>query len=165
MELCNAGYEAKEALTIVNGNRPPQPSDVSHFKNRYKKYSLLHPQTVKLANSVILNVLRGEQRQVPQQRVTKSGEVVDIIETITPSHTNQLEAAKMVYDRFEPVIKINENNNNNTDMLGMVVLALTSPNKTESREILGKGKVEQEPDAIDVQPVDKELSTTTGQSS
>jgi hypothetical protein len=157
IELANSGMAPRDALETVNGCRKVSANAASIFKKKLEKYSLLHPQTVKLANKVILDVLRGTERKTTQQRVTKSGEVIDIIETIAPSHTNQIEAAKMVYDRFEPIIKINENNNNNTDMLGMVVLALQHPQRAENRAVLGKvlGKVEQDPDVIDIPPVDK----------
>lgn len=105
MKLVDAGLPAKEALQAVNLKSNVTRAAVSRFKDKYKKYQLINPKTVKLAENQIKRILKGEAREVTQQKVSKDGEVVEYTEQIAPSDTNIIAAATMVYDRYEPVVK------------------------------------------------------------
>lgn len=102
IQLVNSEVDPRTALQIVNNKDKISPSAVHYLKQKVNKWSLKHPKTVKAANSQVTRILSGETRSIPQQKVTKSGEVVEFTETIAPSDSNILAAAAMVYDRFEP---------------------------------------------------------------
>lgn len=104
-KLIDAGLSPREAMQATNLKKDVSPAGVALIKRKYKKYSLLQPKTVKLAENQIKRILKGEAREVTQQKVSKDGEVVEYTEQIAPSDTNIIAAATMVYDRYEPVVK------------------------------------------------------------
>lgn len=104
MTMLQNGVDAKTALLLTNPYKDTISREAVHkLRQKYKKYSLQTPEIVKLAHGVVRKTLKGEIIEFPAQKVTKEGFVVDYTETIAPSITNQLAAASMVYDRFEPV--------------------------------------------------------------
>jgi hypothetical protein len=103
IRLVSAGADPRTALQISNNKSNIADVTVNKFKAKYKKYTLTHPKLLKTASSQVSRILSGEARAITQQKVTKSGQVVNYTETIAPSDTNILAAAAMVYDRFEPV--------------------------------------------------------------
>lgn len=105
IQLVNAGISPELALKFSNQKDNIRPETVSRFKQKLKKHSLTAPAMVKSAASQVKRILAAEVREIDQQKVTKSGEVVDYKEVIAPSDTNILAAAAMVYDRYEPAIK------------------------------------------------------------
>lgn len=109
--MVNAGIEPREALKYANLKDNISAKQVSVFRSKVKKHSIVSPQIVKLAHNQIKRILAGEVREVPQQVVTKAGQVIDYIETITPSDTNIIAAATLSYDRYEPVVRQNINLN------------------------------------------------------
>jgi hypothetical protein len=102
IKLVDNGADPTTALQITNGKANITRYAVDKFKAKYRRYSLTNPSTVKSAHNQIKRILEAEARTIPQQRVTKEGQVVDYIETIAPTDTSILAAAAMVYDRFEP---------------------------------------------------------------
>lgn len=117
IELCAASdVDPKVALTILNNGKPPESRTVTRVKNNIEKYRLTHPRMVKLARNVVLNTLKGESREILQKKMSKNGEVVEFTEQISPTVSNQLDAAKMVYDRAEPTVHQNVNLNLNAEL-------------------------------------------------
>ena len=114
-KLVEAGLTPKEALQAVNCTKKISPTSVSVFKRKLKKHQLTSPQTVKLANNQIKRILKGEAREVTQQKATKDGQVIEYTEQIVPSDTNIIAAASMVYDRYEPVVRQTLNVNVDVD--------------------------------------------------
>jgi hypothetical protein len=112
-KLVEAGLEPREALKAVNYTSKISPQSVSLFKNKLKKYSLSQPKIIKSAHNQLKRILAGEVREIEQQAVTKAGQVIDYTETIAPSDTNILAAVGMVYDRYEPAVKVQANINAN----------------------------------------------------
>jgi hypothetical protein len=106
LSLCaTTGIEPREALTLVNNGRIPAKETINNLKVNLDKYRLSHPRMVKLARNVVLETLKGNGRDNVTQAFSKTtGEVVDIVEHLSPSFTNQLAAAQMVYDRSDPVV-------------------------------------------------------------
>ena len=102
MKLMDAGETAENALKIVNNKDKVHKQSVYALERKYKKYSLSKPNMAKLANNQVKRILKSQPREITKQILTKDGQVVDIIEQITPSDTNILSAAMMVYDRYEP---------------------------------------------------------------
>lgn len=102
IQLVNAGVSPEMALKFSNQKDSIRPETVSRFKQKLKKHSLTQPKLVKSAHEQIKRILEADVRSIPQQKVTKDGQVVNYIESITPSDSNILAAAAMVYDRFEP---------------------------------------------------------------
>ena len=103
INLVNAGIDPAEALKFVNFKKNISHQAIAELKQKVRLHSLCKPKIVKSAHDQIKRILNGEVREIPQQTVTKQGDVVDYIETIAPSDSNILAAASMVYDRFEPV--------------------------------------------------------------
>ena len=87
-----------------------------NIKTKINKLSLIHPKMVKSAARVIRDVLDLKPIEVERTTVTKSGQVVDYTDNIYPSHTNAIQAAAMVYDRVEPVVRQQVNLNLNADI-------------------------------------------------
>ena len=114
MKMLDAGVDPKTALMLTN--RKDKISDVAVYKlkEKYKRYSLTRPKTVKLAERAVLDVLEGKEIEYTAQKVTKTGEVVDYKEKIVPSASNKLAAAAMVYDRYEPVKQQDQQVTSNT---------------------------------------------------
>ncbi len=68
-----------------------------------RRYDLTNKTFIKLASKVVKNILSGEPTEIKKDVVGKDGQVVEITERIYPSHPVRLEAAKMSYDRYQPV--------------------------------------------------------------
>lgn len=104
MKMMANGVDARTTLLLTNPHKDTiSRESVSKVRAKFKKWSLQSPEIVKLAHQVVRKTLKGETIKYTQQKVTKSGEIVTYTETIAPSITNQLAAAGMVYDRYEPV--------------------------------------------------------------
>lgn len=103
MKMMSSGVDARTTLMLTNPLKDKVSTQGIHaLKQKYKRWSLQSPEIVKLAHQVVRKTLKGETIKYTQQKVTKSGEIVTYTETIAPSITNQLAAAGMVYDRYEP---------------------------------------------------------------
>ena len=103
MKMMANGVDARTTLLLTNPHKDTiSRESVSKVRAKFKKWSLQSPEIVKLAHQVVRKTLKGEAIKYTQQKVTKSGEIVTYTETIAPSITNQLAAAGMVYDRYEP---------------------------------------------------------------
>ena len=124
MQLVNAGIDPELALKFANQKDKIRPETVSRFKQKLKKHTLTSPVMVKSAANQVKRILAGEVREIEQQVVTKSGQVVDYIEHIAPSDANILAAASMVYDRYEPVIKGDAGNTTNIGSITVLSPAL-----------------------------------------
>jgi hypothetical protein len=107
------GVDPADALRLATGNPTPNPATLTAFRKKAAAYSLSRPSMVKLAHSVVKDTMSGKCDQIQQQKVTSTGQVVDFIENIAPTHTNKLAAAAMVFDRVEPVVRQNINLNGN----------------------------------------------------
>jgi hypothetical protein len=109
--VVNHGLTPSDALCLATGKQQIDSGTLSRFRAKVQKHSLARPAMVKLAHSVVQDVLRGKADSVTTQKLGKNGQVVDIIEQIAPTHTNKLAAAAMVFDRAEPVVRQNVNLN------------------------------------------------------
>jgi hypothetical protein len=98
--LVNAGLDPKEALKAVNYKHDIRPETVSRFKQKVKKYSLTAPAMVKLAHNAVKDCLTDQP--IINTKRDKDGN--EITEAISPTWSNKIAAASMVYDRVEPVI-------------------------------------------------------------
>jgi hypothetical protein len=120
MKLLDSGVNAMDALLLTNPLKDKVSAVAVHkLKAKYKRYSLQAPGTIKLAHNQIKRILSGEERVLDQQRVTKDGRVIDYKEVIAPSDTNIIAAACMVYDRYEPAIKVQANINMDVDPVSL----------------------------------------------
>jgi hypothetical protein len=90
--------ECAQILGISNGR-------VSQIDRELQQWGLKNLKMVRLAHNVVKNVLKGMPQEQARRAATKDGQVIDYIDNIYPTHTNQLQAATMVYDRVEPVRK------------------------------------------------------------
>lgn len=144
MQMIDNGVDPKTALQLVNNKDKIHPQTVHNLKQNYKKYSLTRPKLVKAAHNQVQRILAAEPREITQQKVTKSGEVVEVIEVIAPSDTNILAAASMVYDRYEPVVKADAGNTINNTMI-------ISPELSDLIGMMRSGNVERADSVIDVQ--------------
>jgi hypothetical protein len=133
--LVESGMDIKSALQIVNQKKDIAESTTYAFKKKMDRYSLTRPAIVKAANNQIKRILAGEGREVNQQKVINTGEVIDYKEIITPSDTNILEAVDKVYSRFQPIIKEQEQKGN-ADILSLVVLAIAGKVEGETQKVI-----------------------------
>ena len=113
--VINHGVDPKEAYTLANG-REPSPANLTGFKQKVEKFSLQAPALQKLAHQVVKDTLKGKVRTYEAQKVCAGIGVVDYIETVSPSHTNQLAAAAMVMDRVDPILKVSLNRNEHVEI-------------------------------------------------
>jgi hypothetical protein len=135
INMVNAGIDPTTALQNVNLTKQISKTAVHNFNKKYQRYLLSNPKIVKLAHQVVENTLKGTTRQVEQQTVNKAGEIVNYTEQIAPSFTNQLEAAKMVYDRIDPIQREQEQKGN-ADILSLVVLAIAGKVEGETQKVI-----------------------------
>jgi hypothetical protein len=115
MAMISAGETPENALKLLNGKDKIHPQSVYALKRKYKNHSLQAPGMVSAAKSQIKRILKGEAREVTQQKATKDGQVIEYTEQIVPSDTNIIAAASMVYDRYEPVVRQTLNVNVDVD--------------------------------------------------
>jgi len=109
--IVNHGVDPKEALKLATGNPSPGRTAVMEIRQKAARYSLQRPSMVKLAHKVVKDTLSGKADKITTQKLHRDGKVIEIVETIAPTHTNKLQAAAMVFDRAEPVVRQNVNLN------------------------------------------------------
>jgi hypothetical protein len=137
MTMLQNGVDAKTALLLTNPYKDTiSRESVSKLRRKFKQYSLQAPKTVKLAHQAVKDALTNKPIEFTTQKVTKDGEVVELTETIMPSYTNKLAAASMVYDRYEPSIKVQANINIDVDPidLGSYKNAQSGAENTDKRD-------------------------------
>lgn len=100
IQLINAGLPIKQALQVTNFKKDIAPETVSRWKKKYQKYSLTTPKIAKLAHNAIIDCLTDQ----PIIQVKRDKDGNEINEAISPTWSNKMAAASMVYDRVEPVI-------------------------------------------------------------
>jgi hypothetical protein len=116
MQMMANGVDAKTAILLTNPSKDTvTPQAIFKTKAKFAKFSLSRPDMAKLAHNQIKRILKGECRELDQQKVTKDGLVIDYKEVIAPSDTNIIAAATMVYDRYEPTIHRSESVNLNIE--------------------------------------------------
>ena len=76
---------------------------VHRIEKRNKKKSVADKALHHLAIRAVKDNLKRIESVTKQQRVTNKGEVVDISVIEKPSFSNQLDAARLVLDRAEPI--------------------------------------------------------------
>jgi hypothetical protein len=145
IKMIQAGIDPADALKYSNFKEVVSTSAVAKIKQKARKYSLTQPSLVKTARNQIKRILNGEVREIPQQTVTKAGQVVDYTEIIAPSDSNILAAASMVYDRFEPVKGVQSEGGKG----GNTYIDLSVINNTQ---VINDEPVRQVIDIIDVLP-------------
>jgi hypothetical protein len=91
-ELLAMGKSLSEVLEITDKGKKLTPEAKRQIKLKFEKWSLTTPKMVKLANEAVTDTLQLKE-----------------INGVTPTASNRLVAAQMVYDRAEPVIKQTEN--------------------------------------------------------
>lgn len=92
-KLHKKGYSVREAYEKVKGLSEVSEVSISHFRTKFKEWLLTNEKTIKLAHKAVNDTL---------QLKTVNG--------VTPSATNRLTAAQMVFDRIDPVTKQVEHN-------------------------------------------------------
>jgi len=68
-----------------------------------KKYDLTNQAFTRLASKVVKKILKGDPTIIRHQELDRNGNLVEIIKDQYPKHSDQLHAAGMVYDRYQPV--------------------------------------------------------------
>lgn len=116
IKMLDNGVDPKTALQLVNNKHQIHPQTINNLKNTYKKYSLTHPKTVKLAQNAITEILQGKGVEVTKTKIGDDGQLIEYTEeTAIPTASNRIAAASLVYDRFEPAIQRTESVNINID--------------------------------------------------
>ena len=80
-----------------------QRQSVHRIENRNKRKSVADKALHHLAIRAVKDNLKRIESKFIQQRVTNKGDIVDISVIEKPSFSNQLEAARLVLDRAEPI--------------------------------------------------------------
>jgi hypothetical protein len=88
--MVQAGMDETTALMYVNQKDKISQKQVSVLRSKVKKHSLTNPKIVKLANNAMLDCLRDKP----------------INGDTYPSYTNKIAVASLVYDRYEPAVKV-----------------------------------------------------------
>lgn len=84
---------------ILNLARP----SIARIEKRIKRKSVADKVLHNLAIKAVKENLKRIESKTVQQRVTNKGEIVDITVSEKPSFSNQLDAARLVLDRAEPI--------------------------------------------------------------
>jgi hypothetical protein len=64
---------------------------------------------VKAARNVVADVMAGKGIEITKEVTDKNGEKIEVKELVAvPTASNRIAAASMVYDRFEPVVTIQQ---------------------------------------------------------
>lgn len=102
--------EASKAVGYSNGTGRVVSSKVN-------KLSLVHPKMVKLAHKAIEDTLILKPLEIEKTSIDKeTGKPIPYTEKVYPSHSNRLQAAADVYDRYEPKITKVESRNSNVNL-------------------------------------------------
>ena len=104
LEYMDKGLSAEEAYCIANPGHTPTARLLQLYRKEHQHITLSHPVLVAKAQDAIAETLDGHTI------VTEQGE------TITPTYSNRLQAAQMVLDRAEPIIKVSHNLNVNASV-------------------------------------------------
>lgn len=108
------GLTRREAYKIATGKEKITIQGLCTIERKYKSWSLerlKNPEVVKSAYEAIRETLK--MKPINVETTKPDGETV--IETIVPTITNRLVAAKMVMDRVEPAVKRNVSLSINAD--------------------------------------------------
>jgi hypothetical protein len=100
LKMMDNGVDALTALQLTNNKDKIAPITKYKLEQKYKKYSLLSPAMRKLAHNAIKDCLTDQP--IINTKRDKDGN--EITEAISPTWSNKIAAASMVYDRVEPVI-------------------------------------------------------------
>lgn len=95
LEYMNKGLTAREAYQLVFADEPTKRR-LQQYTKEHRALTLTNPVLVQKAHDVISETLEGKVL------------VQDGVQ-IVPTYSNRLQAAAMVLDRAEPIIKINQN--------------------------------------------------------
>jgi hypothetical protein len=111
IRLVQNGADYQTALQITNNKPVISQRAIYKLKDKCKKYELTNPKTVKLADSQVKRILKGEPRsyEIPVKLAGKvildeQGKPLMTTETVIPTDSNITALLGMIYDRFEPVI-------------------------------------------------------------
>lgn len=97
IKLVREGYSLKAASCKLGYT----PRYGSKLKSKIEKLSLKHGKIVKKAHKIVVDVLDGKESK--DTVLLKNGRKVTV--KIKPSLSQQIDVAKMVYDRYEPIQK------------------------------------------------------------
>ena len=108
LTMITNGVSVKDALLLTNPYKDTvSTAAVAKAKAKYRKYTLSAPAIVKLAHHAIKDCLTDQP--IIQTKRDKDGNAIS--EAISPTWTNKIAAASMIYDRVEPVRTISTNLN------------------------------------------------------
>jgi len=108
MQMMTHGVDAKTALLLTNPYKDTVSREsISKTRAKFKKYTLTAPTIVKLAHNAIKDCLKDQP--IISTKRDRDGNAIS--EAISPTWTNKIAAASMIYDRFEPVRTISTNLN------------------------------------------------------
>jgi hypothetical protein len=102
-EYMNRGLSVEEAYALAFPGEDATQRRMQQYKKEFKTLTLTRPEMVESAHKVIKDTLDA--------KVIIRGD-----DKIIPTYSNRLQAAAMVLDRAEPIIKINQNLNVNTEL-------------------------------------------------
>ena len=107
------GVEPKDAYELVNGREAGKQA-ITGLNAKVQEYSLQTVEMQRLAGRVVKNALKGKPVECTRTSIDKqTGQPIEYIEKMYPSHTNMLAAASMVQDRVDPIVRQNINLNGN----------------------------------------------------
>jgi len=99
------GFNIKDSYEIAGKKTGCSDSAPSHQEKKVRSLSIINPELIKSAHQAVKDTLEMKSQPVTRTMVTKNGEAVTYNDNLYPSHSNRLEAARMVIDRDEPTIQ------------------------------------------------------------
>jgi len=117
--MMDSGMDAKTALQVVNNTPRPAKATIYSLQAKHRDHTLTAPSTVKLAESQLKRILRAKAKREDHTKVMGNGEVVVYTDNIYPTDTNIIAAAGMVYDRYEPAVKMQASLNMAVDVVDL----------------------------------------------
>lgn len=110
------GFSKKKAYEIASGKTDFHPSTPNAKEKAIRSRSIVNPELVDLAHKAIQDTLTMTPQDITRTVVTKEGDTITFKDKLYPSHSNKLDAAKMIVDRDEPAVQKHMNLNVNADV-------------------------------------------------
>lgn len=132
-----SGLEKAEIAKVLGIKKKSKDSRVSQLERSVKTKSIVNPKMVKLAHKAVEETLEMQPVTVTEVMTDKDGEQKTIEKKLYPSHSNRLDAAKMILNRSEPEVQKHLNVNvDGKDIQNLVDLShYSEPEKEEVIEV------------------------------
>ena len=119
--MVQAGISPENALKYANLKDKVSAKQVSVLRGKVRKHTLTSPKAVKLAHDCVIDTLQG--KGVPEY----DSEGNQIGERCIPTATNRNDITRLIYDRYEPAIKVQANINMDIDPVDLSAYLNSSP--------------------------------------